>query len=87
MLLQLMSVKDKLLSTTSPAVHNPVPQSNDKPLIVVPSPSQPSTKASKPVTTTITTTIKPPSQVSDTVMMTDFTCGYMCRMSQPLVVL
>lgn len=63
---RLMSVKDKLLSTTGPVVPNPVPQSNEKPLMVVSSPSQPSTKTSKPVTTTISTVTKPPSQAAPT---------------------
>ena len=67
-ILQVMSVKDTLLLTTSPVVQNPVPQSNAKPLAVVSSPSQPSTTASttsSPVTTTISITSKPSSQVSD----------------------
>lgn len=67
-LLQVMSMKDKLLSTTSPVVQNPVPQSNTKPLAVVSSSSQLTTKASTtstPVTNTISVTTKPSSQVSD----------------------
>ena len=85
-LLQLMSVKDKLLSTTSPATQNPVPQSNDKPLVVVSLPSQSSTKTSKPVTTTISATVKPPAQVSDTVTMANLHQCYMYRLSQSLAV-
>ena len=67
-LLQVMSMKDKLLSTTSPVVQNPVPQSNTKPLAVVSSSSQLTTKTSTtstPVANTISVTTKPSSQVSD----------------------
>ena len=83
-LLQLMSAKDKLLSVTSPVVQNPVPQSNDKPLMVISSPSQPSAKTTKPVTTTISATVKPSSQVSVTMVNLHQCVVY--RLSQPLAV-
>lgn len=60
---RVMSVKDKLLSITSPLMQNPIPQSNTKPLVVASSLSQPSTKVpTKPVTTVTPTTPKASSQ-------------------------
>lgn len=69
--LQLISVKDKFLSPTSPAIQNPIPQSINKPLVVASSPSQPSTKLPTPATSTAitTTTTKFSSRVSNRVVL------------------